>query len=100
MRYFFPSVSLILTPLMAVLPLWAEAQPGDVNSAADLHLQIVDAANGSVPVNSQTPAGFTVHVTDANGQALKDVAVTFHLPESGPSGKFADGSLAVVAYTN
>lgn len=100
MRYVSTSVCLILTPLMAVLPLWADAQPGDIASTTDLHLQVVDAGNGTVAINSQNPKGLSVHVSDADGHPIKDVAVSFHLPESGASGKFADGSIAAVGYTD
>ena len=43
---------------------------------------------------------FTVEVKDAAGAPLANAAVIFRLPDSGPSGKFADGSLTSVVYTD
>jgi hypothetical protein len=57
-------------------------------------------SDAGVPVNSRSVKGFVVEVTDATGATVPEAAVAFRLAESGPTGTFADGSHAAVAYTD
>jgi hypothetical protein len=100
MRYVSPSLCLVLIPLIAVFPLWGEAQPVDATVQSELHIEVIDPGNGFATADTKTDRGLSARVTDSDGRPVKDAAVTFHLPEDGPSGKFADGSIALVGYTN
>ncbi len=65
-----------------------------------LQIRMVDADNASARIGSRSNQGFTVEVTDAAGRVVRDAAVIFRLPDSGPSGRFADGTLAAVTYAD
>lgn len=78
----FRFTALLLIPLLVRLPSVAQNATG---------LQIREIPES---VNNNT---LIVEVTDAQGAAVPDAAVTFRLPEDGPGGTFADGHrLAVV----
>jgi hypothetical protein len=72
----------------------------DTPVQSELHIEVVDPGNGFATADSKSDRGLSARVTDADGRPVKDAAVSFHLPEDGPSGKFADGSIALVGYTN
>ncbi len=103
MRFVSPSVSFLLATVMVVSPLPAQS-PADggtpAASGAELQIRIVDSDGLSAPVGSQTRKGITIEVTDDTGTPVAGAAVTFRLPDNGPTGKFEDGSAALVAYTD
>ena len=106
MKFLTPFLSLLLTPLMVVSPLSAQlpvAAPGvAANNASvqDMQLRLVDSEDFEVQVNSRSSKGFTVAVMNSDGTPVKDAAVAFRLPDSGPTGTFPDGTHAAVAYTD
>jgi hypothetical protein len=53
-----------------------------------------------VPAGSRAVQEFLIEVTGSNGAAVPDAAVTFRLPDAEPTGRFADGTHAAVAYTD
>lgn len=97
-------LSLLLTPLMAVLPLHAEMAsiPGATTPSAQANvLQIRLAEPGRANVEANTfEKGFAIQVTDAAGMPVADVAVALRLPEEGATGFFVDGAHSAVAYTD
>jgi hypothetical protein len=103
MRFLSPFLSFLLTPLMVVLPLSAQA-PGAVPSAlpgtSELHLQVIGNPTATAVVRSHLASGIVVQVSDASGAGVADVAVAFRLPDSGVTGVFSDGTHAAVAYTD
>ncbi len=103
MRFLFLSASLLLATAMMASPLPAQS-PADDSAAGiptpELQLRVIDSDGTSAPAGSQTKKSVAIVVTDANGAPVQGAAVTFRLPDSGPSGKFADGSFATVAYTD
>ncbi len=74
--------------------------PLPAQSASDLQLKLADSEGSSVKAGSRSAKGFTIQVTDGSGAPVSDAAVVLHLPESGPSGTFGDGSRASVAYSD
>jgi hypothetical protein len=101
MKLFNSSLSLLLIALVTVSPIGAQLPP-DAIAASTLQLRLVesDAGDAGVPVSSHSGKGFVVEVTDATGATVPEAAVAFRLPESGPTGTFADGSHAAVTYTD
>jgi hypothetical protein len=77
-------LSLTLSALLISGPVSAQAE-------AALQIKVVD---------NQSEAGLTVQVTDATGAPIPDAAVVVRMPETGPSGTFADGTRSLVVYTN
>ncbi|MGI9072075.1 MAG: hypothetical protein ACR2JB_12375 [Bryobacteraceae bacterium] len=98
-------ISLLLTPLLILGPLPAQTSAIPPTSATDtassqaLRLRIVEGGNTEVPAGSRAVQEFLVEVTGSNGAAVPDAAVTFRLPDAEPTGRFADGTHAAVAYT-
>ncbi len=94
-------ISLVLVPLLVVMPVWAQSDPASpVQTAAVLQLKVADSDGAQLPVNSQSGKGYLVLVTDAYGVPSPDAAVVLRLPDSGATGLFPDGSHAAVAYTD
>lgn len=96
MRLISRFVSLLLTPLLLVHGLPAQAPGGSASvaqdAAQDLQIRVVASdASGTARL---------IEVTNANGVGIADVAVVFRLPDSGPTGTFSDGTHAAVAYTD
>jgi len=93
--------SVLLTPLLALSPIWAQEPAVNPGSAAAplLQVHLVDGGLNAVP-GSRQQQSFAVQVADAAGAPVADAAVAIRLPDSGPTGAFADGSHAAVAYTD
>ncbi|MBV9083307.1 MAG: hypothetical protein JOZ62_11560 [Acidobacteriaceae bacterium] len=95
MKLFVQSISVLLTGLLATGPISAQSA-----AAQALQLRIIESDGTAMGAASQTAKGFTVQVTDNSGAGVPDAAVVFHLPDSGPTGSFSDGSHAAVSYTD
>src|SRR5581483_3468615 len=92
-------ISAILAPLLAVYPLWAQA-PVEANAAApELRIQVKGNAGAQAPTRSQSE-GYSIQVTDAAGVAVPDAAVVVRLPDTGPTGSFAEGRHSSLVYTD
>jgi hypothetical protein len=114
-------LSLLLTPLVAVMPLRAELSAADTGSATTvseasvpaatigattqtsqasaLQIRLADAGKAVVEANSSL-SSYAIVVTDASGMPVADAAVAIRLPEDGATGFFVDGAHSAVAYTN
>jgi len=67
---------------------------------AILQIQVIEG-EGIVHVpGSRSAHPLTVDVTDGTGHPVPGAAVTFHLPENGPSGSFGNGLRTEVATTD
>ncbi len=112
LTYSSPFVSLLLIPFLVVLPLPAQSSlpaptAGAQGSAADnalsqsdLQIRMLESDGPQAKVSSAPVKGFTVAVANASGAAVADAAVAVRLPDSGPTGTFADGSHSAVVYTD
>jgi hypothetical protein len=99
-------VSLLLTPILIVGPLSAQtptvspALPPNAVPFQALQLRFLGGESTAVPAGSRAVTGFLLEVVDSNGTAVPDAALVFRLPDADPTGTFADGSHAAVAYTD
>ena len=91
---------MLLAPLIAASPVWGAAPTGDTATVDSLQIRVLNDRAPQVLSGANTAHALAIQVTDASGVSIKDAAVVFRLPESGPSGKFADGSTASIAYTD
>ena len=97
-------LSLLLTPLVALTPLYAETAsvPGASTPAGQvsaLQIRLADAGNAVVEASSSLN-GYAIMVTDASGLPVSDAAVALRLPDDGATGFFTDGAHSAVAYTD
>jgi hypothetical protein len=72
----------------------------DTATAASLQIRLQESDTAALPVNSTSSSGYTVQVLDAAGAPVVGAAVALRMPDDGPSGTFADGNKASVAYTD
>lgn len=96
-------ISVVLSPALVMAPLWAQTPSNPVHTSAEpdtLQIRILNADGQQPVVHPGTKQSLRVEVTDSAGAAVSNAAVTCRLPDSGPSGTFADGSHAAVAYTD
>jgi hypothetical protein len=66
---------------------------------AILAIRIVEGDGAVYAMGSRSPRGLTVQVTDETGKPIEAAAVSFRLPDSGPSGTFASGSRTEIVAT-
>src|SRR5437870_2144416 len=85
------ALTLVVSPLQAQAPVSLDGSR-DHTGAQSLQLRVLDLDGHQTPVNARTTAGFAVQVTDSAGAAVADAALAFRLPDSGPTGTFADGT--------
>lgn len=109
------AISVFLIPLMALMPLRAEAAavPGVVSpnpeasvpstpipaESGALQIRVAEGGNSAAEVNSIV-AGYSIVVTDTSGIPVSGAAVAIRLPEDAPTGYFEDGVHSAVAYTD
>jgi hypothetical protein len=97
--------SILLTPILTFGPLPAQTSPtssaplSDTASPQALRLRLVEGES-TVSAGPRRVQQFVIEVTDSNGAAIPDAAVTIRLPDEDPTGRFADGTHATVAYTD
>src|SRR5882762_4659709 len=90
MRPLSTFLSSVLIPLIAVLPIQAQLPQAPAGTDATLQLRVIESS----------PTKFLVEVTDSAAASVSGAAVAFRLPYTEPTGTFADGSHAVVVYTD
>ena len=104
MRFLSSTLSLLLTPLIA-LPLYGQlpspnpAAPAPIPASLELRVIAAETAASS-PTGSHSQQGISVEVRDQSGAAVANAAVIFRLPDTGPSGTFADGTHAAIVYSD
>src|SRR4051812_9397724 len=98
--------SIFLTAILTFGPLRAQtstisnAPLSDTSNTQALRLRVVEGESTTASAGPRTLGQFVVEVTDSNGAAVPDAAVTLRLPDVEPTGRFPDGTHAAVAYTN
>jgi len=70
---------------LVVLPLAAQNDP------ALLRIRIAEGDGAAYAIGSRATRGITVEVTDETGRPVDKAAVSFRLPDDGPTGSFASG---------
>jgi hypothetical protein len=83
-------LSLILIPLIAVSPIRAQLPAPSAAAESTLQLRVLESSANK----------FAVEVTDGAALPTAGAAVAFRLPDTDPTGTFADGSHAAVVYTD
>ncbi len=95
MRFLSPILAIVLTPLLAVLPMSGQIP------AAPLEMHVIANGDGATALaGTRLAQPLAVEVRDNAGTPVANAAVIFRLPDSGPSGTFADGTRASVVYTD
>jgi len=85
---------------------WAAAALGVVLAStataqvAILKIQVLEGDGGIYAPASKIARPLVVEVTDDSGRPVAGAAVSFHLPENGPGGTFANGLRTDVAVTD
>ena len=67
---------------------------------AILQIQVVDGEGAVHAPGARASHFLTVEITDETGKPVEGAAVSFHLPEDGPSGMFGNGLRTDVATTD
>ncbi len=107
--------SVLLIPLIAVMPLQADWTEGPGNASPNpeisvpnsptpaesggLQILVSESGSAAVEINSIVP-GYSITVTNASGIPVAGAAVAVRLPEDAPTGYFVDGVHSAVAYTD
>ena len=71
-----------------------------VAQVAILQIQVTNGEGAVHVPGSRDPHGIAVLVTDETGRPVEGAAVSFHLPDQGPSGTFVNGLHTEVAVTD
>jgi hypothetical protein len=61
------------------------------NDPAILLIRIVEGEGAVYAIGSRATRGVTVQVTDETGKPVESAAVSFRLPDDGPTGEFSSG---------
>jgi hypothetical protein len=80
--------------LLLGLPLAAQSH------TAILQIRIVDGEGTVYPIGSRATRGVTVQVTDETGKPVDNAAVSFRLPDDGPTGVFSSGMRTEIVTTS
>jgi hypothetical protein len=86
-------VRIIVALLLLYPPLAAQNDP------AILQIRIVEGEGTIYPIGSRATRGVTVLVTDETGKPVESAAVSFRLPEEGPTGEFSSGMRTEIVTT-
>lgn len=70
-----------------------------VHAAVIVQLRVVEGEGSVYGVGSRATRGLTVQVTDETGKPVEGAAVSFRLPDEGPSGVFSSGLRTEVVTT-
>lgn len=81
----------------AVLCIGVTGGPG--YAAVIVQLRVVEGEGGVYGAGTRATRGITVQVTDEAGKPVEGAAVSFRLPDEGPSGVFASGLRTEVVMT-
>lgn len=64
-----------------------------------LQIRVVEGEGVVYPTGGRATRGITVQVTDETGKPVLGAAVTFRLPDTGPTGEFAEGGKTSIQIT-
>jgi hypothetical protein len=88
-------VFLLLLPVILFFGLPLAGQ----NDPAILLIRIAEGEGTVYPIGSRATRGVTVQVTDETGKPVDSAAVSFRLPDDGPSGAFSSGMRTEIVTT-
>ncbi len=83
---------------MAWLMVFASLALAD-NDPAVLHLRVVQGEGAVYSAGGRATRGVAVQVTDETGKPVADAAVSFRLPDQGPTGEFSSGGKTEIVKT-
>jgi hypothetical protein len=89
---------LVLTLISGMLPVPASAQPQ--SDAPPFRVTVVEGEGSINNIRQAVNRGATVLVEDDNKNPLSGVAVSFYLPNEGPSGVFPNGGKMLTVFTD
>jgi hypothetical protein len=67
---------------------------------AVLHLRVIQGEGAVYSAAGRATRGVVVQVTDETGKPVADAAVSFRLPDQGPTGEFSSGGKAEIVKTS
>jgi hypothetical protein len=70
------------------------------NDPAILQIRIVEGEGTVYPIGSRATRGITVQVSDETGKPVDSAAVSFRLPDDGPTGEFSSGMRTEIITTS
>jgi len=70
-----------------------------LNGSVIVQLKVLEGEGSVYRIGSRATRGLTVLVTDENGKPLQNAAVSFRMPDEGPSGVFSSGLRTEVVTT-
>ncbi len=94
---------MVLTGLLGFLPLAGQSQiavPATNPNPALLRIRVVEGDEFVYLTGSRATRGVTVFVSDETGQPVSGATVSFRLPDSSPTGTFANGGKTDVMMTD
>jgi hypothetical protein len=94
----FQALSLALVALLVCAPSVSAQLPAV--SPDQIELRIVSGSGAEFQPGSQQKQRLVMQVVNQDERPLAGVAVTFQLPDDGPSGLFGNGQRSIVAFTN
>jgi hypothetical protein len=65
-----------------------------------LQIRVIEGDNSAYTAGSRAVRGITVEVTDEAGKPVPNAAISFRLPEQGPTGTFSNGTQTEVSSTS
>lgn len=80
--------------LTVVWPMAGQSDP------AILQIRILEGEGAVYPIGARATRGVTVQVTDETGKPVESAAVSFRLPDDGPTGTFSSGMRTEIATTS
>jgi hypothetical protein len=92
------TLSLTLAASLVYAPFLSAQLPAA--SSDQIELRIVSGAGAEFQVGSEQKQRLVMQVVNQDERPLVGVAVTFQLPDYGPSGLFGNGQRSLVAFTN
>jgi hypothetical protein len=101
MRFLFPSLSVLLS---AILAAGSSLEAQSVNPAGsevqELHIRVLNGEPAPLEPGKQSRQALTVAISDGQGKPVPSATVLFRLPAEGASGVFSDGSRVAVLYSD
>jgi hypothetical protein len=92
-------ISVVLVSFLLLLGRPLAAQLASQNDPAILLIRIVEGEGAVYPIGSRATRGVTVQVTDETGKPVGNAAVSFRLPDDGPTGAFSSGTRTEIVPT-
>ena len=86
--------------LVRLAAMWMALAVAALAQVAILQIKVVEGEGAVHLPGARSPRALTVEITDETGRPVTGAAVSFHLPEEGPSGTFANGLRTEIAISD